>query len=253
MEGEKQYHIALGPKDIGRYVILPGDPGRVPKIAALFDKAEKVAQNREYTAYTGEVDGIRVSCMSTGIGCPSAAIGVEELIRIGADTLIRVGTAGSLQREVKIGQLVVSTATVREDGTSLQYVPLNYPAVADFETTLALRDAAAKLGYPVHLGISQTKDAFYTEEAGEDLPLASFIRERWITWQKANVLASSMEASALFTVASIRRVRAGEVLAIIGSTYADSPIVDHTMGVEEAIRTAIEAVKILHERDSKKA
>ncbi|MEJ2744874.1 MAG: nucleoside phosphorylase, partial [bacterium] len=129
---EKQYHVKLAKGDVGRYVLLPGDPGRVPVIAGFLDKAEKVAQNREYTTYTGEVDGVKVSVTSTGIGCPSAAIAVEELARVGADTFIRVGTAGGLQTDVGIGDLVISTATVREDGTSLQYVPLNYPAVADF-------------------------------------------------------------------------------------------------------------------------
>jgi uridine phosphorylase len=245
---EKQYHIQLAKGDVGRYVLLPGDPGRVPVIAKFLDKAEKVAQNREYTTYTGEVDGIRVSVTSTGIGCPSAAIAVEELARIGADTFIRVGTAGGLQTNVGLGDLVITTATVREDGTSLQYVPLNYPAVADFQLTMALWEAARKLGYKAHLGITQTKDAFYTEEDDPRLPQYDEIRARWKTWQKANVLASSMESSAIFVVSSFRRLRAAEILAVIGSTITGEMIVKK-VGIEEMIKTAVEAIRIIAARD----
>jgi len=162
-KGEKEYHIGLGKGDVGRYVILPGDPGRVPRIAKHLDSAEKVAQNREYTTYTGKVDGIKVSVTSTGIGCPSAAIAVEELIRVGADTFIRVGTAGSLQKEVGLGDLVIATGAIREEGTTRQYVPLSFPAVPDLDVTIALREAARKLGYNSHAGICHCKDSFYSE------------------------------------------------------------------------------------------
>ncbi len=246
---EKQYHIQLGKGDVGRYVLLPGDPGRVGVIAKYLDKAEKVAQNREYTTYTGEVDGIKVSVTSTGIGCPSAAIAVEELARIGADTFIRVGTAGGLQANVGVGDLVISTATVREDGTSLQYVPLSYPAVADFQLTMALWEAAQKLGYRTHLGISQTKDAFYTEEDDPRLPRYDEIRARWKTWEKARVLASSMESSAIFVVSSFRGLRAAEILAVIGSTITGEMIIKK-VGIEEMIKTAVEAIRIIAAKDA---
>jgi uridine phosphorylase len=245
---EKEYHIALKKGEVGRYVLLPGDPGRVPKIAAFFDTAEEVAFNREYRTFTGTVDGIPISATSTGIGCPSAAICIEELIHCGADTFIRIGTAGGLQPEIRVGDLAITTATVREEGTTRQYVPLEYPAVADLDVTLALREAARKLGFPHHLGIGHTKDAFYSENA-DDLPLAEYCRQRWQTWQRASVLSTSMEAAALFVIASIKRVRAGEVLAVIGLTYRHEPIVAKT-GVDEAIRTAIEAVKILAAQDA---
>lgn len=248
MEKGKEYHIALGKGDVGRYVLLPGDPGRVPVIASFFDKAQKVAQNREYTTYTGYVDGIKISATSTGIGCPSTAIAVEELAKCGADTFIRVGTAGSLQRGVGLGDLVISTSSVREDGTSRQYVPLSYPAVADLDVTLALREAAKKLGYRAHTGISHTKDAFYIEDH-KTLPLAKYQKELWEVWERANVVATAMEASALFVISSIKKLRAGEILAIIGLTYDDAPIVKK-VGIEEAIKTAIGAVKILHKIDS---
>jgi len=242
-----QYHINLKPGDVGRYVLLPGDPGRVPKIAAFFDEAKEVAFNREYRTYTGFVDGIKISCTSTGIGCPSTAIAVEELIKIGADTFIRIGTAGSLQRAVGLGDVCITTAAVREEGTTRQYVPLSYPAVADLDVTLALREGARKLGLKHHCGIGHCKDAFYIE--GEDtLPIAQENRMKWEAWYKSNVLTTSMEASALFVIASIRKVRAGEILAIIGLTYDDAPIIAK-VGIDEAIRAAIEAVKILDQQN----
>lgn len=245
---EMEYHVHLRKGDVGRYVLLPGDPGRVPKIAAYLDNAEKVAQNREYTTYTGEVDGIRVSVTSTGIGCPSAAIAVEELARVGADTFIRVGTAGTLQENVNLGDLVISTGSVRDDGTSKQYMPVSVPAVPDMPLTMALWEAAGKLGFPAHLGVTQTKDAFFTEENDPDLPLYEDIQKMWKAYQRANVLASSMESAAIFSVAMIRRLRAAEILAIIGSTCSDQPIIKK-VGIEEAIKTSIEAIRIISARD----
>lgn len=249
-KGGKEYHIGLGKGDVGRYVLLPGDPGRVPHIAEYLDKAKKVAENREYTTYTGNLDGIPVAVTSTGIGCPGAAICLEELIRIGADTFIRVGTAGSLQREVGLGDVVIATGAVREEGTTRQYVPLSYPAVADLDVTLALREGAAKLGVRSHVGICHCKDAFYSE-GDLEIPLREYNEQMWKAWERSNVLATSMEDAAIFVLSSIRKVRAGEVLAIIGLTYDDAPIVKK-VGIDDAIKTALEAVKILHSRDAGK-
>ncbi len=242
-----QYHINMKKGDVGRYVLLPGDPGRVPKIAGFFDSAQEVTFNREYRTYTGLVDGIKISCTSTGIGCPSTAIAVEELIKLGADTFIRIGTAGSLQKEVGLGDVCVTTASVREEGTTRQYVPLSYPAVADLDVTLALRNACRKLGLKHHCGIGHCKDAFYIE-GEETLPIAQENKMKWDAWYKSNVLTTSMEAAALFVVSSIRRVRAGEILAIIGLTYDDAPIVAK-VGIDEAIKAAIEAVRMLAKQD----
>jgi len=250
LESKVQYHIGLKKGDVGRYVLMPGDPGRVPKIAQYFDTAQQMAYNREYNTYTGTIDGIKVSCTSTGIGCPSAAIAIEELIKIGADTFIRIGTAGAVHREVGLGDIVISTAAIREEGTSRQYVPLSYPAVADLDVTLALRDAARKLGFTHHCGIMHCKDAFYIEEAGM-VPWARHNEELWEAWRNSRVMATSMESAALFTIGTIRNVRVGEVTAIIGLTYEDSPIIAK-VGVEEAIKVAIEAVKILYKIDSGK-
>ncbi|MBU2568089.1 MAG: nucleoside phosphorylase [Elusimicrobia bacterium] len=248
MEKNKEYHIALGKGDVGRYVLLPGDPGRTKKIAEYFDDAKEMAFNREYRTFTGHITGydgkkIKISTTSTGIGCPSTAICVEELIKIGADTFIRIGTAGSLQKEVKLGDVVITTASVREEGTTRQYVPLSYPAVADLDVTNALVGAAKRKRFRWHAGIAHCKDAFYTEGA-KGLPLSEHNEEMWNAWYRSNVLSTSMESAALFVVSSIKKVRAGEILAIIGLTWSNAPIVKK-VGVEEAIKIAIEAVKIL--------
>ncbi|PKK89347.1 MAG: uridine phosphorylase [Candidatus Wallbacteria bacterium HGW-Wallbacteria-1] len=245
MNDELQYHIHLKKGDIGRYVILPGDPGRVPKIAQFFDNPKEIAFNREYRTFVGTVDGIQVACTSTGIGCPSAAICIEELIKIGADTFIRVGTAGSLQENVGLGDLTISMSSVREEGTSRQYVPLAWPSTASFEVTSALKQAADKLGFTAHVGVTHCKDAFYTEGSdGEDLPLREHNRQMWEAWRKVGVLSTSMESAALFTVGAIRRVHVGEITATIGLTWNDQPIAKK-VGVEDAIKTAIEAVRII--------
>ncbi|MFH1415114.1 MAG: nucleoside phosphorylase [Elusimicrobiota bacterium] len=238
-----QYHIGLKKGDIGKYVLLPGDPGRVEKIAGYFDDAREIAFNREFRTFTGTVNGIKISATSTGIGCPSAAICVEELINIGAEVFIRIGTAGSLQKEVELGDTVISTAAVREDGTTRQYVPLSFPAVADIRVTNALIQAAAELKITAHPGIVHCKDAFYTE-GNHELPIAQENEAKWQAWYKSNVLATSMESSAIFIISHIKKKMAGEILAIIGKTYENKPI-EKKVGIDEAIRVAIEAVKIL--------
>jgi len=243
----KQYHISLEKGDVGKYVLLPGDPGRVPVIAQFFDRAEPVAANREFVTYTGEVSGIPISATSTGIGCPSAAICVEELAKVGAEVFIRVGTAGSLQEHIPIGHLVISTGAVREEGTTRQYVPLSYPAVADLNVTTALVAAAEKLNLPHHAGISHCKDAFYAEFT-ESHPMSEEWQRRWKVWQRSGVLATSMESAAIFVISSIKGLRAGEVLAVVGLAYMDHPVLEGKKGIAEAIRVAIEAVKILEGR-----
>lgn len=242
----KQYHIGLKKGDVGKYVLLPGDPGRVPLIASYFDEAKEVAFNREYRTFTGMVDGIKISSTSTGIGCPSTAIAIEELIKVGAEVFIRIGTAGALQRYMGLGDLAISTGAVREEGTSRQYVPLSYPAVADLDVTYALREGAKRLGMKYHCGINHCKDAFFIESEKDSIPLPIEEENKalWNAWERSNVISTAMESAALFVVSSIRKVQAGEILAIIGLTYDDTPIVAK-VGVEEAIKVAIEAVKIL--------
>ncbi len=246
IDPDREYHIGLKKGDVGDYILLPGDPARAEKIAGYFDEAEEVNWVREYRTFTGTYNGIPVSVMSTGIGCPSMAIAVEELVKVGAPTMLRVGTAGSMQRKVGLGSITISTGAVRVDGTTKEYVPVEYPAVPDFEVTAALRSAAEELDLDYHTGIVHCKDAFYTE-GNDDLPLAVQQRELWDTWYKANVLSTSMESSALFVLSSIKDVPCGEVLANIGLTYADEPIVAKE-GVDEAIRCALKAIESLEKK-----
>ena len=247
----KQYHIACGPGDVGRYVFVPGDPGRVPLIAEHFADARKVAENREYVTWSGYLDGVMVSACSTGIGSPSAAIAMEELAAIGAHTFLRVGKSGGLQEDLPVGSLVVATAAVRDEGTSRAYVPLAFPAVADLEVVNALVAAATASGIPFRYGIVQSKDAFYAEIRPETLPLGHELIERWAAYRKAGVLASEMEAAALFTIASTKRLRAGCLLQIADNQFAGQHL-GREVSMDETIRVGIEAVRLLIARDGAK-
>lgn len=166
----KQYHIGVGPEDVGEYVILPGDPGRVPKIAAYFDNAKKVGESREFVTYTGYINGVKVSCTSTGVGGPSASIAIEELVACGAKTFIRVGTCGGMQLDVESGDIVVASGAVRAEGTSKEYAPIEFPAVPNVKVAAALTTACEKLDFPHHVGVVQCKDAFYGQHRPETLP-----------------------------------------------------------------------------------
>ena len=246
------HHIQLKRGDVGRYVLSPGDPGRCSLIAEHFDHAEKIAQTREYTTYTGYLLGEKVSVMSTGIGCPSTAIGVEELAAIGADTFIRVGTSGGMQQYVQVGDLVITSAAVRDEGTSPQYMPLAFPAVADLDVTLALREAAERLGVRYHVGITQSKDSFYGQRQPEPMPVADQLLSRWKAWIAGGVLCSEMEAAAIFVVSSVLRKRAGGIMLVVGNQELPPlPPEEHArqMDLDPLIRTAIEAVKILIQKD----
>ena len=213
-----QYHLQCGPGEVGGYVLLPGDPGRCALIAERLDDARLVAANREFTTYTGVLDGEAVSVCSTGIGGPSTAIAIEELCNLGAHTLIRVGTCGGMQAQVRWGELIVATAAVRDEGTTLQYVPAGYPATAHADVIEALRSAAsAKVGAH-HLGVVQSKDSFYGEMEPQRMPVADELEARWHAWIRAGVLASEMECAALFVVAAVRGARAGGVLVCVNET-----------------------------------
>lgn len=232
------YHLGLKEGDVGRYVMLPGDPGRVPLIASFLQDAKPVGNHREYVTWTGTLLGEKVSVCSTGIGAPSTAIAAEELFAIGADTLIRVGTAGMLQ-EIRDEDIVVATGAVRDEGTSRQYIPLAYPAVADFEVVNALVDSARALDVGCHAGIIQSKDAFYGELEPEGMPSEALLRYQWEAWQRGNVLSSEMEAAALFVISSIRRKRAGCVLNHLGK-------------MEKTIQVAVGAIERMILKDREK-
>ncbi len=234
----QQYHVELAKGDVGRYVILPGDPGRVETIAAFLDHPVKVASHREYVTYTGALDGVKVSVTSTGIGGPSAAIAVEELIAAGADTFIRIGTAGMIQDYFNLNDCIIATGAVRDEGTTRQYIPLAYPAVAHYQVVAALQYAAEKCGKVSHIGIVQSKDAFYGEAEPESMPNEDMLRSQWKAWKRGQVLAGEMEAAALFVVSSIRKARAGCVLNNRGD-------------MKETIAVAVEAVRYLIGADRK--
>ena len=212
----KQYHIALGEGDVGKYVLLPGDPGRCELIASYFDDAKHVATNREYVTYTGHLDGVPVSVTSTGIGCPSAAIAMEELVRVGADTFIRVGTSGAIQKDIVSGELAIITAAIRDEGTSSHYMPLSFPAVANIDTVIALEAAAKKIGAKYRTGITQSKDSFYGQHEPERMGVANDLLNRWRAWEIGGALCSEMESSALFVIASMLKVRAGGIMQVHG-------------------------------------
>lgn len=249
---KRQYHIACVPGEVARYVLLPGDPERVPKIASLWDKAKKVAYHREYQTYTGKVGGIPITATSTGIGCPSLAIGVEELAAIGADTFIRVGSSGSIQREVKVGDVVISSAAVRLEGTSKEYVRVEYPAAANYEVLLALIEAAEKLDHRYHVGITASTDSFYLGQGRPGLKgyTQSFAKEIMPDLQAARVLNFEMETASLLTIASIYGFRAGSICAVYANRVTGEFGVGK--GEMESAEIATEAVKILARMDAAK-
>ncbi|MCI8879643.1 MAG: uridine phosphorylase [Clostridiaceae bacterium] len=243
----KQYHIQVGRGDVGRYAILPGDPKRCAKIAQYLDGAELVADSREFITYTGTLDGVKVSVTSTGIGGPSAAIAMEELARSGVDTFIRVGTCGGMQLDVKSGDLVIASGSIRMEGTSREYAPIEFPAVTDVHITAALMDAAQSLGVPYHVGVVQSKDSFYGQHSPEDKPVSYDLLNKWAAWKRLGCLASEMESAALCIVAASLGVRAGSCFLVMANQEReeaglDNPVVHDT---DMAIRTAVEAIRRL--------
>jgi len=248
------FHLKLKKGDVGRYVLLPGDPGRCETIASHFDNPKLMAYNREYKTYTGTLLGEKVTVTSTGIGCPSTAIAVEELIQLGADTFIRVGTSGGMQPAERPGDLAIITAAIRDEGTSLHYMPVEFPAVADFEVVMALKEAATRLHNRYFLGITQSKDSFYGQHQPERMPVASRLLDRWKAWKMGGAICSEMESAVLFILGSIYRKRTGGVMLIMGNQEADDPEVRKGIveNLDDLIATAIEAVKILIQKDGNK-
>jgi len=252
MSEEPQHHIGLRPGDVGRYVLLPGDPGRCERIASRFDDPRLVARNREYETWTGTLGGVPVSVTSTGIGCPSAAIAVEELVRCGADTFIRVGTSGGMQPGMVTGELAIVTAAIRDEGTSSHYLPIEYPALADIDVVLALREAARRTGALAREGVSQSKDSFYSEVEPERMPVAPKLHEAWQAYIGGGAISSEMEASAIFIVAAIQRVRAGGLMVCVGNPEMTREEAEASMAgftLDPLIDTAVEALRVLIERD----
>lgn len=249
----KQYHIQVGKGDVGRYVILPGDPKRCAKIAKYFDAPVLMADNREYVTYTGYLDGVKVSVTSTGIGGPSASIAMEELVMSGADTFIRIGTCGGMQLDVKSGDVVIANGAIRMEGTTREYAPIEFPAVADIHLTNALMESAREMGAPYHVGIVQCKDSFYGQHSPERMPVSYELLNKWEAWKRLGCLASEMESAALFVVASHLRVRAGSCFLVVANQEREkegleNPVVHDT---DMAVRVAVGAIRKLIEADKK--
>ena len=249
----KQFHIACAQGDIGRYCILPGDPGRVPAIAALFDDAKQIAYNREFNVWTGTLLGEKVTACSTGIGGPSASIAMEELHKCGADTFIRTGTCGGIALDVQSGDVVVATGAIRYEHTSREYAPIEFPAVADFQVTNALVEATKKLGFPLHTGIVQCKDSFYGQHDPAASPVYYELQQKWETWKRLGVKASEMESAALFVVAAALGCRCGSCFHVVWNQEREAAGLDQKMSEDtsSSVRVSVEALKILIEEDRK--
>ena len=250
-DADRQYHIQVAKGEVGRYVILPGDPKRCKKIAQYFEDPVLVADNREYVTYTGTLDGVKVSVTSTGIGGPSASIAMEELYRCGADTFVRIGTCGGMQPEVKSGDIVVATGAIRMEGTSREYAPIEYPAVSDFQVTTALVQAAQKLGKPFHTGVVQCKDSFYGQHNPKRMPVPYELLAKWEAWKRLGVLASEMESAALFVAANALGVRCGSCFHVVWNQERQCAGLDQTEShdTESAIQVGIEAIKLMIQQD----
>ena len=252
---EKQFHIRCAQGDVGRYVILPGDPGRCEAIASLFDEAHHVSYNREFNIYTGTLDGVKVSVCSTGIGGPSASIAMEELHAIGADTFIRTGTCGGIDLNVQSGDIVVATGAVRFEHTSREYAPIEFPAVADFTVTSMLRQASLALGCRTHLGVVQCKDSFYGQHSPARMPVSYELLNKWEAWKRLGVKASEMESAALFVVASALGCRCGSCFHVVWNQEREAAGLDQKMSEDTSmsVKVAVEALKLLIEQDRKEA
>lgn len=254
MNEERMFHIDLPRSIKAKYAILPGDPGRVPKIAEYLDNAHKLAFNREFCTWEGELCGEKVLVTSTGIGGPSASIAMEELIKLGVDTFVRVGTCGGMNEAVCAGDIVVATGSIRMEGTSCEYLPIEYPAVADFRLTSDMVKGAESLNYRCHAGVVQSKDSFYGQHAPMNMPNGAELIRKWNAWIAAGCLASEMESAALFAVAAARNVRAATVLHVIWNQIRREKFgeKDESHDTDKAIRTVIEGLKYTIEYDKAK-
>ena len=241
---EVQFHIQCRRGDVGRYCLLPGDPGRCELIASFFENPVHIGQNREYNIYTGTLLGEKVSVCSTGIGGPSAVIALEELCAIGADTFVRTGTCGGIKLDVKSNDLVIATGAVRHEGASREYAPIEFPAVPDYEVLTALVEAAKALGKPWHAGVVQCKDSFYGQHDPKRMPVSQELLYKWEAWKRLGVLASEMESAAL-------GVRCGSCFHVIWNQEREAAGLDQeeSHDLSAALEVGIEAVKLLIEAD----
>ena len=250
-ELEKEFHIQCVKGDVGRYVILVGDPGRCESVAALFDEARQVAYNREFNIYTGFLEGEKVSVCSTGIGGPSTAIAVEELHHIGSDTFIRCGTCGGIDINVRSGDIVIATGAIRYEHTSMEYAPIEFPAVADYDIVMKLTEAAGEAGKRSHTGVVQCKDSFYGQHSPDTMPVADELNSKWEAWKRLGVKASEMESAALYVIAAARGCRAGACFHVIWNQEREKAGLDQKMSEDTsaAVKIAVEAMRKVIKQD----
>lgn len=253
-ENAKMLHVNLAPGEAGRYAIVPGDPDRCELIAAHLDNPRMVTRKREFTTWEGTLEGERVTVTSTGIGGPSTAICVEELHKCGADTFIRVGTCGGIDLDVQSGDVVIATGAIRFEHTSREYAPIEYPAVADFEITSALVEAARAGGYRYHTGVVQCKDSFYGQHSPGRMPVSYELLNKWEAWKRLGVKASEMESAALFVVANALGCRCGSCFHVIWNQEREAAGLDQKMteDTSSAVRLGVEALKRLIQADRSK-
>ena len=252
----KQYHTGIGPEDIGGYVIMPGDPKRCKKIAEHFENPVLVADNREYTTYTGTIDGVKVSVTSTGIGGPSAAIAIEELSKCGAHTFLRVGTCGGMQEDVLGGDIVVASGAIRMEGTSREYAPIEYPAVPHVDVISSSKSRAEYSPQPeppVSPSWRFCRHSFFAQHEPEVMPVSYELENKWQAWLRMGCLASEMESAALFIAGSFLRVRVGACFLVLANQERAKKGLSNEQAhdTEAAIRTAVEAIRILIQEDAK--
>jgi uridine phosphorylase len=242
MESDKEYHIGIAYGEIPELVLLPGDPDRARKIAEDFlDNPVEIAKRREYWSYRGTWKGIPVGVCSTGIGCPSAAIALEELVKVGCKTFIRVGTSGAISHDVKTGDLVVFTGTVRDEGTSRQYIPIEFPSIAHPEVVRALVTAAERREIPYHIGIGHSKDAFYSEHPSY-VAEPEIMRQKWATMRDIGVLATEMESAALFVIGHLRGVKVGCACVVIGENVDKEAKIIGKPPLDNLVNIALDAL-----------
>lgn len=249
---EKKYHIGVGPGEVGDYVLVPGDPGRTPLIAKHLDEAREVAFSREYRTFTGRLDGVPVSAMSTGMGGPSVAIAIEELNELGVHTLLRVGTCGAAQPEIKMGDLVIGYAAVRSEGTPNGYVPMEYPAVASLHMVNALVESAEASGVPYHVGVIRSVDALYSDLLPDRMP-RPHLRDELAMWSKAGILSNDMESSTLFVVSRLRKMRAGTINLCVDELGAGEIHHLDPSYMDRMLQVAVDALRRLIARDARAA
>ncbi|WP_336803938.1 uridine phosphorylase [Erwinia aphidicola] len=246
------FHLGLTKADLqgATLAIVPGDPERVKKIAALMDNPVHLASHREFTTWRAELSGKPVIVCSTGIGGPSTSIAVEELAQLGVRTFLRVGTTGAIQPDINVGDVLVTTGSVRLDGASLHFAPLEFPAVADFTCTTALVDAAKEAGARTHIGITASSDTFYPGQERYDTwsgRVVSRFQGSMKEWQEMGVLNYEMESATLLTMCASQGLRAGMVAGVIVTrTQQEIPDAETMKKTEsDAVKIVVEAARRL--------